>query len=234
MLSLYKPKTAMTRFFQCLYDSMMGRGGAQVWPALPSMASARRAFCMHTGTGHALRSITLSRSLACRPRPSVGRDGRLLAALLRPTFRPLRTALLGIACCTISNDHAMRRRRGRWTVRTAPTTGMGGSITVVGSGTVKIMILVRMDNFCTCSAHLGGGDGAVDSRMALDRRDDWSGVGDWRWSPWGTALCDVGADRAGGGEAVLGPITLSDYDADRRGDGGSCGISVFGLLPFTV
>ena len=34
--------------------------------------------------------------------------------------------------------------------------------------------------------------------------------------PWGTALCDEGAGHADGGEAVLGPITLSDYDADRR------------------
>ena len=29
------------------------------------------------------------------------------------------------------------------------------------------------------------------------------------------AFCDVDADHAGGDDAVLGPITLSDYDADR-------------------
>ena len=77
------------------------------------------------------------------------------------------------------------------------------------------MIKVRMDNL-HANVHLGSDDGAIDSRMALDRRDDWSGVGEQRWSPWGTTFCDIGADHTGGDEAVLGPITLSDYDADRR------------------
>ena len=57
---------------------------------------------------------------------------------------------------------------------------------------------------------LGGGGGAIDSRMALDRRDDWSGAWGGGGGRRGTAFCDVGADHAGEGEAVLGPITLGD------------------------
>ena len=46
-------------------------------------------------------------------------------------------------------------------------------------------------------------------------------IGVWRgepgrWSPWGAALCDEVEEATGEGGAELGPITLSDYDADRR------------------
>ena len=67
-----------------------------------------------------------------------------------------------------------------------------------------------------CNVRLAGGNDTVDSQMASERRNDWSGVGNRRWSPWGTALCDEVAEHADRGVAVLGPITLSGYDADKR------------------
>ena len=60
----------------------------------------------------------------------------------------------------------------------------------------------------------------VHSKLVAGERDQTAArphsVGNRRWSPWGTALCDEVAEHADGGEAVLGPIMLSDYDADKR------------------
>ena len=67
-----------------------------------------------------------------------------------------------------------------------------------------------------CNVYLAGGADTVDSRMALERRSDWSGVGGRRWSPWGMAFGEGVEEDAVEGGAELGPITLSEYGADRR------------------